>query len=59
MVVLLAYEQDGKPLDKDSGPFRVAVLGGKDIATEGYMWMKQISKIKVHNWGDYYGGKAL
>ena len=59
LVVLLAYEQDGKPLNEDSGPFRVAILGGDNVATQGYMWMKQISKVKVHKWGDYYGDKPL
>lgn len=48
LVVLLAYEQEGQPLDKDSGPLRVVILGGENVATEGYLWMKQISKVDIH-----------
>lgn len=59
LVVLLAYEQDGQPLDKDSGPLRVAILGGENVATEGFFWMKQISKVDIHQGVDYYEGNAI
>ena len=59
LVVLLAYEQDGQPLDRDSGPLRVVILGGENVATEGFLWMKKISKVDIHEWVDYYEGDTI
>ena len=51
LTILLAYEVDGKPLVEDSGgPLRVMILGGEDIATHGYLWMKGINKVDIHKW---------
>ena len=50
VITLLAYEQDGQPLDKSSGPLRIMILAGDNVATHGYLWMKQITKIDIHEW---------
>jgi len=50
VITLLAYEQDGQPLDKSSGPLRIMILAGENMATHGYLWMKQITKIDIHEW---------
>lgn len=50
VITLLAYEQDGQPLDKSSGPLRIMILAGENVATHGYLWMEQITKIDIHEW---------
>lgn len=51
VTALLAYDVDGKTLGEDSGgPLRVMILGGEDIATNGFLWMKGINKVDIHKW---------
>jgi hypothetical protein len=42
-VVLLADEQDGKPLEEDIGPFQIIVPGEKRRAR----WVRQVDRIRV------------
>jgi DMSO/TMAO reductase YedYZ molybdopterin-dependent catalytic subunit len=47
-VVLLIYEQDGKPLsDSDGKPLRLAAVGSERLLTEGHNWVKWVNKIEV------------
>jgi DMSO/TMAO reductase YedYZ molybdopterin-dependent catalytic subunit len=47
-MVLLIYEQDGKPLsDSDGKPLRIAVVGSEELLTEGHNWVKWVNKIEV------------
>ena len=48
--VILAYEQDGKPLPSESGgPLRLVVISETpDIITEGSPWVKWVDRIEVH-----------
>ena len=50
VIALLAYEQDSQPLDKSSGPLRIMILAGENVATHGYLWMKKITKIDIQKW---------
>ncbi len=42
-VILLADEQDGKPLDENSGPFQLIVPGEKRRAR----WVRQVDRIRL------------
>ncbi|HQD25429.1 MULTISPECIES: molybdopterin-dependent oxidoreductase [Methanoculleus] len=48
--VILAYEQDGKPLAyEDGGPLRLVVITEThDVITEGSPWVKWVDRIEVH-----------
>lgn len=48
--VILAYEQDGKPLPyEDGGPLRLVVISeSPDVITEGSSWVKWVDQIEVH-----------
>lgn len=48
--VILAYEQDGKPLAyEDGGPLRLVVISeNSDVITEGSSWVKWVDRIEVH-----------
>jgi hypothetical protein len=41
--VLLAYLQDGKPLDDKAGPYRIAIPEEKRLAR----WVRQVIKLKI------------
>jgi hypothetical protein len=41
--VLLAYLQDGKPLDDKAGPYRIVIPDEKRMAR----WVRQVTKLKV------------
>ena len=41
--VVLAYLQDGKPIDEKAGPYRVVVPDEKRMAR----WMRQVTKLKI------------
>lgn len=48
LVVLLTYEQDGKPLPHNDGrPLRIAVVGSEALLTEGHYWVKWVNSIEV------------
>jgi hypothetical protein len=42
-IILLADEQDGKPLDEESGPFQIIVPGEKRRAR----WVRRVDRIRV------------
>ena len=45
---ILMFEQDGQPLNADSGkPLRLAVVGQDSLLTEGLYWIKWINKIEI------------
>lgn len=48
--VILAYEQDGEPLEyEEGGPLRLVVITGTpDVITEGSPWVKWVDRIEVH-----------
>jgi DMSO/TMAO reductase YedYZ molybdopterin-dependent catalytic subunit len=41
--VVLAYLQDGKPLDDKAGPYRIVIPEGKRMAR----WVRQVTKLKI------------
>jgi DMSO/TMAO reductase YedYZ molybdopterin-dependent catalytic subunit len=47
--VILAYEQDGRPLpDEDGGPLRLVVITeSSDVITEGSPWVKWVDRVEV------------
>lgn len=47
--VILAYEQDGRPLpDEDGGPLRLVVITeSPDVITEGSPWVKWVDQVEV------------
>jgi len=48
LMVLLTYEQDGKPLPHNDGrPLRIAVVGSEALLTEGHYWVKWVNNIEV------------
>jgi hypothetical protein len=47
LTVIVAYEEDGKPIDPRIGPLRIAILGGKTQVTEGHWWIKWVKKVEV------------
>jgi DMSO/TMAO reductase YedYZ molybdopterin-dependent catalytic subunit len=48
LMILLIYEQDGKPLsDSDGRPLRIAIAGSEALLTEGHNWVKWVNKIEV------------
>jgi DMSO/TMAO reductase YedYZ molybdopterin-dependent catalytic subunit len=50
LVVLLVYEQDGRPLSETDGrPLRLAVVGSEALLTEGHNWVKWVNRIEVVN----------
>ncbi|MFO1003408.1 MAG: hypothetical protein U0936_24000 [Planctomycetaceae bacterium] len=42
-MILLADEQDGKPLNEENGPFQIIVPGEKRRAR----WVRQVNRIRV------------
>ena len=47
-VVLLIYEQEGRPLaESDGRPLRLAVVGDEALLTEGHNWVKWVNRIEV------------
>lgn len=48
--VILAYEQDGKPLPSDEGgPLRLVIITeNPDVITEGSSWVKWVDRVEVH-----------
>jgi DMSO/TMAO reductase YedYZ molybdopterin-dependent catalytic subunit len=47
LVVFLAYEQDGKPLDDTVGPLRLGIMTSNTQVTDGHWWVKWTQKIEV------------
>jgi len=48
LTVILAYEQDGEPIDPTTdGPLRVMVVGDETEVTEGHWWVKWIENIDI------------
>jgi len=46
--IILAYEEDGQPLDPvSSGPLRLVVMGEPDQVTEGHWWVKWVTDIEI------------
>ena len=46
--VILAYQQNGKPLSREYGkPLRLAVIGKENLLTEGHHWVKWINRIEI------------
>ena len=41
--VLLAYLQDGKPLDDKAGPYRIVIPEERRMAR----WVRQVTKLKI------------
>jgi len=48
--LVLAYEADGKPLNKDEGPFRLVFLTSKpEQVVEGFLCVKWVERIQVRS----------
>ncbi len=46
--VILAYEQNGKPLSQEYGkPLRLAIITDDNLLTEGHHWVKWINRIEI------------
>lgn len=43
--IVLAYLQDGKPLDEKAGPYRIVIPEEKRMAR----WVRQVTKLKIVN----------
>lgn len=48
--VILAYEQDGRPLTyEEGGPLRIVIITeSPDVITEGSSWVKWVDRVEVH-----------
>ena len=47
LIVFLAYDQEGKPLDDTVGPLRLGIMTSDKQVTDGHWWVKWAQKIEV------------
>jgi DMSO/TMAO reductase YedYZ molybdopterin-dependent catalytic subunit len=47
LIVFVAYEEDGKPIDDTVGPLRLGIMTSNTQVTDGHWWVKWTQKIEV------------
>lgn len=48
IIVVLAYEKDGKPIEiPKGGPLRIAIIGSEEPITPGDCWVKWVEKVEI------------
>jgi hypothetical protein len=47
--MILAYYKNGANLTSDEGPLRLAIVGPEGLLTDGYLWVKMVTKVEIHS----------
>ncbi len=47
LTLIVAYEENGQPIEEKIGPLRLAILSNESTVTEGHWWIKWFSRIEV------------
>jgi hypothetical protein len=50
LTMILAYEEDGKPIPEEfGGPLRIAIIGPDQPITDGHWWIRFVSTFEAVN----------